>query len=68
VLQKRTTSHALKAHTVDYLAKETKSFEYTRGVLDTLLKQIKDELAELGGNRALEKIIEALESTPTEHK
>ncbi|BEI84551.1 hypothetical protein CcaverHIS002_0411550 [Cutaneotrichosporon cavernicola] len=67
VMQKRTTSHALKAHTVDYLAKETKSFEYTRGVLDTLLKQIKDEVAELGGNRALEKIIEALEKTPTEH-
>lgn len=68
MLQKRTTSHALKAHTVEYLANETQSFEYTRGVIETLLKQIKDEVAELGGNRALETIIEALELKPTEIK
>jgi len=57
VLQKRTTSVSLKKHIVDYLANTTKSFEYTRGVLDTILKQIEDEIRVLGGNPKLEKII-----------
>ncbi|EIW70314.1 hypothetical protein TREMEDRAFT_43883 [Tremella mesenterica DSM 1558] len=60
VLQKRTTSYSLKAHTVDFLRKHTKSFIYTREVLEKLLKQIHAELARLGGNRALEGILNAL--------
>ncbi|TXT08780.1 hypothetical protein VHUM_02908 [Vanrija humicola] len=61
VLQKKTTSHSLKAHTVEYLRDHTKSFEYTRGVLAQLLKQLREELASLGGNKALEAIIARLE-------
>jgi geranylgeranyl diphosphate synthase type 3 len=57
VLQKRTTSYALKKHIVEYLTNHTRSFEYTRGVLDTLYAQIEDEVKSLGGNAALEGII-----------
>lgn len=61
MLQKKTTSHSLKAHTVDYLRDHTKSFEYTRRVLAQLLDQLREELASLGGNKALEAIIARLE-------
>lgn len=60
VLQKRTTSFALKKHIVEYLANHTKSFEYTRGVMDTLYAQIEDEIKELGGNKPLEAIVARL--------
>lgn len=60
VLQKRTTSHSLKTHTVEYLKTQTKSFEYTRGVLETILAQLNDEVTALGGNTALEAIIQKL--------
>lgn len=60
MLQKRTTSRSLKLHTVNYLRTHTRSFEYTRGVLETLRKQIEEEIRSLGGNKMLEKIMEAL--------
>lgn len=61
VLQKRTTAHSLKKHTVDYLAIQTKSFAYTRKVLADLYTQVKDEVARLGGNKMLEAILERLD-------
>ena len=60
VLQKRTTSVSLKQHTVDYLRHTTKSFVYTRKVLVELRGRLDGEIARLGGNKALEKIVEAL--------
>jgi geranylgeranyl diphosphate synthase type 3 len=59
-LQKRTPSSSLKSHTVDYLRHQTHSFDYTRDVLTQLFGQIEEELASLGGNKALEAIMEAL--------
>ncbi len=38
----------------------TKSFEYTLGVLKTLERQVREEIARLGGNTALEAIVDAL--------
>jgi len=61
VLQKRTTSVSLKKHTVDYLRHTTKSFAYTRKVLLELKDRLDGEIARLGGNKALEKIVEALD-------
>ena len=60
VLQKRTPSSSLKSHTVDYLRHQTRSFEYTHGVLTQLFSEIKEELTSLGGNKALEGILAAL--------
>lgn len=60
VLQKRTESASLKRHTVEYLRTQTKSFDYTRQVLVILHKQIVEDIAARGGNKALEAIIAAL--------
>jgi geranylgeranyl diphosphate synthase type 3 len=38
----------------------TKSFEYTRKVLNTLEKQVVDEIKRLGGNPILEAIVKSL--------
>ncbi|KZT00341.1 terpenoid synthase [Laetiporus sulphureus 93-53] len=63
ILQKRPTTPTLKDHAVAYLEYRTKSFEYTRMVLDKLERQVREELARLGGNRGLESIVNALTKT-----
>ncbi|KAI0710311.1 terpenoid synthase [Cerioporus squamosus] len=60
VLQKRPTTPTLKKHTINYLRDHTKSFDYTLGVMDELEAQVKAEIARLGGNPKLEKIMGAL--------
>ncbi|KAG1878930.1 terpenoid synthase [Suillus subluteus] len=60
VLQKRPTTPTLKHHTVDYLRTQTKSFDYTLAVMSTLERQVREEIARLGGNPQLEKILDAL--------
>lgn len=60
VLQKRTTSHSLKAHIVNYLKNETRSFEYTLQVMKTLERQVHNEIRRLGGNHGLEAILAML--------
>ncbi|KAG1734618.1 isoprenoid synthase domain-containing protein [Suillus lakei] len=60
VLQKRPTTPTLKHHTVDYLRTQTKSFEYTLAVMSSLERQVREEIARLGGNPQLEKILDAL--------
>ncbi|TFY63659.1 hypothetical protein EVJ58_g3121 [Rhodofomes roseus] len=60
VLQKRPTTPTLKRHTVNYLRNHTKSFDYTVRVLRSLENQIREEIARLGGNGGLERIMDAL--------
>jgi len=60
VLQKRPSTPTLKEHTVAYLRDHTKSFEYTISVLASLEMQIRQEIARLGGNGDLEKIMDTL--------
>ncbi|KAI9068619.1 terpenoid synthase [Trametes sanguinea] len=60
VLQKRPTTPTLKKHTIAYLRDHTKSFDYTIGVMDDLEGQIREEIARLGGNAKLEKIMDSL--------
>ncbi|RPD57345.1 terpenoid synthase [Lentinus tigrinus ALCF2SS1-7] len=60
VLQKRPTTPTLKTHTINYLRDHTKSFDYTLDVMEDLETQIKVEIARLGGNPKLEKIMDAL--------
>ncbi|KAK7691325.1 hypothetical protein QCA50_004719 [Cerrena zonata] len=60
VLQKRPTTPTLKKHAIGYLRDHTKSFVYTIKVLASLEKDIRDEVSKLGGNSALETIIDAL--------
>ncbi|KAJ6488870.1 isoprenoid synthase domain-containing protein [Mycena sanguinolenta] len=60
VLKQRPTTEALKAPVVEYLKTETRSFEYTLSVLAKLESQVRTEVARLGGNERLERIIDAL--------
>ncbi|KAH9915890.1 terpenoid synthase [Fomitopsis serialis] len=60
VLQKRPTTPTLKRHAVNYLQNHTKSFDYTVRVLRSLESQIREEITRLGGNGALEQIMDAL--------
>ncbi|EJF56170.1 terpenoid synthase [Dichomitus squalens] len=60
VLQKRPTTPTLKNHAIKYLREHTKSFDYTLGVMDDLEAQIRAEIARLGGNAQLEKIVDLL--------
>lgn len=43
------------------MSTHTRSFDYTRGVLRTLTQQARDEVRRLGGNRAVEVILDRLE-------
>ena len=60
VLQKRPTTPTLKNYAISYLRDHTKSFDYTLGVMDELESQIRADIARLGGNPQLEKIIDVL--------
>ena len=59
-MQQRPTTPTLKVHTINYLRDRTKSFDYTLEIMEDLEAQIKAELARLGGNPKLEKIMQAL--------
>ena len=72
-LQKKTTSPALLTHCVSYLNTETHSFEYTRGVLETLAGEVRKEVRRLeglmgreneGGNKLLESVLKKLGEAP----
>lgn len=65
ILQKRTDSNELKRHAVSIMRDRTHSFDYTLKVLRQLEKQVRDEVARLGGNPLLEAIVEQL-SLPKE--
>lgn len=60
ILQKRPTTPTLKHRALSYLTHNTKSFEYTIGVLRNLERQTRDEIQKLGGNPGLEAIMDAL--------
>ncbi|KAG5642514.1 hypothetical protein DXG03_002615 [Asterophora parasitica] len=60
VLQKRPATPTLKAHTINYLKNHTKSFDYTHSVLESLEAQTRQEIKRLGGNAALERIMDLL--------
>ncbi|KAJ7662044.1 isoprenoid synthase domain-containing protein [Mycena polygramma] len=59
-LRQRPGTPTLKVHTISYLEKHTHSFEYTLAVLQNLENQTRAEVARLGGNKALEKILDLL--------
>ena len=60
MLQKRPTTPTLKTHAISYLRDHTKSFDYTLGVMEDIEEQIKAEIARLGGNPKLERIVRVL--------
>ncbi|KAJ7216255.1 isoprenoid synthase domain-containing protein [Mycena rebaudengoi] len=59
-LRQRPKTPTLKVHTISYLDTHTHSFEYTLAVLQKLEHQTRAEVARLGGNKGLEKIIDFL--------
>ncbi|KAJ3876192.1 isoprenoid synthase domain-containing protein [Lentinula edodes] len=59
VLQKRPTTPTLKTYAISYLKYQTKSFDYTLGVLEKLHKQALAEISRLGGNKALVTLMES---------
>ncbi|KIP08652.1 hypothetical protein PHLGIDRAFT_34850 [Phlebiopsis gigantea 11061_1 CR5-6] len=60
VLQKRPTTPTLKNYTIAYLRDQTESFAYTLSVMQRLESQINAEIARLGGNAGLGRIMKAL--------
>jgi len=60
VLQKKPTNPELKIHVINYLRDTTRSFAYTVGVLHNLERQTRDEIARLGGNEMLVRIVDLL--------
>lgn len=60
VLQKRPKSPTLKNHVVSYLKESTHSFDYSLGVMRSLERQARAEVARLGGNTLLETILDKL--------
>jgi len=60
VLQKRPATPTLKHHAIDYLRDHSKSFEYTREVLEILEKSVFDEIERLGGNPMLRDVLQTL--------
>lgn len=61
VLQKRPGTPTLKHHAISYLRDHSKSFEYTREVLQILEKRVLDEIERLGGNPMLLNVLQALQ-------
>ncbi|KIO13974.1 hypothetical protein M404DRAFT_11963 [Pisolithus tinctorius Marx 270] len=60
VLQKRPKTPTLKHHVVSYLRESTHSFDYSLGVMQSLERQARAEVARLGGNTLLEAILDNL--------
>jgi geranylgeranyl diphosphate synthase type 3 len=58
VLQKRPSTPTLKIHSIGYMQEHTKSFAYTVSVLATMERQVRSEIARLGGNDELEVLVE----------
>nr|UGY86993.1 geranylgeranyl pyrophosphate synthase [Rhodotorula paludigena] len=61
ILRERPSSPGPKNYAVSYMDKRTGSFAYTRAVLRRLMRQARDEVARLGGNRGVEEILRKLE-------
>lgn len=62
ILRQRPTNNALKRHCVS-LMEEIGSFSYAKKVMAKLYAEIREEIASLGGNPALETLIDTLAST-----
>ncbi|KAJ1642617.1 hypothetical protein J3B02_000324 [Coemansia erecta] len=59
ILRQRTTDNNVKSYAVSLMAK-ARSFEYTKGVLDRLERDIAVKIREHGGNEALEQLMAKL--------
>lgn len=64
ILKQRTKNVEIKKQAVDYL-KETGAMQRTLEKLNVLVVEVHDELAKLGGNPAIEKILTVLHATLT---
>ncbi|SCV68594.1 BQ2448_715 [Microbotryum intermedium] len=60
ILRERPSSPSPKAYAVQYMTDRTNSFAYTRKVLATLMKQARDEVQRLGGNKFVDAILDQL--------
>ncbi|TDL14896.1 farnesyltranstransferase [Rickenella mellea] len=60
VLQKRPTTPTLKLHAINHLRYSTRSFEYTKSILNTLESEIRYEIEVLGGNDSLIALVDLL--------
>ncbi|KIK77660.1 hypothetical protein PAXRUDRAFT_834931 [Paxillus rubicundulus Ve08.2h10] len=60
VLQKRPTTPTLKRHTIAHLRDKTHSFDYTLKVMKAFEREVRQEIARLGGNDQLDAILAVL--------
>ena len=60
ILKQHTTSDDIKLYCIQYMRDETKSFAYTRAVLEELDSGARREITRLGGNKGLITILDRL--------
>lgn len=60
ILKQHTTSEEIKMYCIQYMRDETKSFAYTRAVLQELDAGARKEIEKLGGNKGLIAILDKL--------
>lgn len=60
MLQKRPSTPTTKRYVIDYLEDVTDSFKYTREVLQSLDRQLREEVERLGGNAKLTALLDQL--------
>ncbi|KAK7461740.1 hypothetical protein VKT23_008169 [Stygiomarasmius scandens] len=60
VLNERPKTPTLKLEAIDYLRHKTRSFEYSRLVLNTFEEEIRGEIEQLGGNEHLTVLVDLL--------
>ncbi|KAG1716217.1 hypothetical protein ID866_957 [Astraeus odoratus] len=60
ILKQRPKTPTLKHQAITYLKEVTNSFDYTLCVMRSLEKQIREEIARLGGNSILEMLLDKL--------
>ena len=60
VFQKRPTTPTMKIHAISYLKDHAKSCKYTVSVLRVIVAKTRAEIAKLGGNVGLDRIMDLL--------
>jgi len=63
ILKQRTQDRDVKNYAVNYMRDQTRSFEYCKRVIRKLEVSVRAEIARLGGNKPLEKIVDKMTMT-----
>jgi len=62
ILKQRTEDQALKKHAIDFM-ENVGAFQYTRGILEQMNTQIREQIVQFGGNEQLVQLMDFLEQS-----